>query len=588
MTMSRREFVRETVSAAVTASVTGPGLDFNMQAVPHDEFFETLVGSNDSTLPATLTRLSSSASSLNVRGLVADMGSLIAAYCAHGSSHYQDIGLVTPIEQAAERLLTLQHADGTIDSGNYNSPPDTGFVVQSLCDVLTVLRNEKKPQLTRSEQPLIKFLFAAADALTTGGVHTPNHRWVISSALAQVNALYPQPKYIARVNDWLGEGIYCDQDGQFSERSTGVYSAVVTSALIRLARLLGREELLDPVRRNLRMNVFYMHPDGELETIASRRQDEMGTASIDHYCQQYRFMAIHDQDFQFAAVARFIEENRLQHLDVRSTLVQFMSEPLYRRALPKPDTLPTSYARFFSNSSVARIRRGDRSATIYGGCDFPIRVASGLATNPTFFNFRKGGAVLESVRLIPDFFNEGCFRSRGLRVDGDRYLLAQTLSVPYYQPLPKHLRNAAGDYALTPADDRFYSKMNFPERAKSNVQSLDQRIEIQERDGAFELTVTIDKHDRVPVTIEFIFRNGGTLSGTEASTTLPNTHFLRQGTGAYRVGGDTISFGPGQTEHEAIPTAKPYLDPWIGSAFPDRTRVYITGFSPFRKTLTIA
>ena len=93
------------------------------------------------------------------------------------------------------------------------------------------------------------------------------------------------------------------------------------------------------------------------------------------------------------------------------------------------------------------------SATVYGGSDWPLGVASGLASNPTFFNLRKGKAVLESVRMIPDFFSEGPFRSAGLKVEAQRYSLQQQLAVPYYQPLPKHLRNPQGDYPLTPAGE---------------------------------------------------------------------------------------------------------------------------------------
>ena len=88
------------------------------------------------------------------------------------------------------------------------------------------------------------------------------------------------------------------------------------------------------------------------------------------------------------------------------------------------------------------------------------------------------------------------YRSAGLKVEESRYSLQQQLEVPYYQPLPRHLRNPQGDYPLTPAGNRFWSKMNFPQRPQSNIQRLDQKISVAEKNGAFELTFDVTGHDR--------------------------------------------------------------------------------------------
>src|ERR1700728_2720660 len=103
------------------------------------------------------------------------------------------------------------------------------------------------PQTAKINYKLKEFLVSAGEALATGGVHTPNHRWVVSSALAQLNSLFPSAKYVDRIDDWLDEGVFCDVDGQFEERSTGIYSRVVDNAMITMARLLNRPQLLEPV-----------------------------------------------------------------------------------------------------------------------------------------------------------------------------------------------------------------------------------------------------------------------------------------------------------------------------------------------------
>jgi hypothetical protein len=595
MEITRRGFVRDALgTAAVLTGLASTGLastgvaSASAAADTEDDYYRRLVKANDAGLPSVIEQVKGSHERFGVRGVGEAVDALAGAYCAPESSYFKSRELLPLLETEADKLLAAQHPDGTIDSGNLYSPPDTGFVVQTVCAALAVLQRMYLPQLSSINNKLGKFVLAAGEALSTGGIHTPNHRWVVSSALAQLNALFPSAKYVNRIDDWLGEGVFCDADGQFEERSTGIYSRVVDNALITIARLLHRPELLDVVRRNLDMTIFYMHPNGELETVGSRRQDQTMAAWISNYYLQYRYMANKDKNRQFAAVARLAEQIGLDRAEAKIPLIEFLEEPLYRHQLPDPEPLPSDYARLFSNSVLARIRRGETSATVYGGSDWPLGVASGLASNPTFFNFRKGKAVLESVRMIPNFFSEGAFRSEGMKVEQNRYLLHQDIHVPYYQPLPKHLRNPQGDYPLTPAGSRFWSKLNFPQRQKSNIQTLEQKVTVTENSGAFELAFDVGSHDRVPVTIELSFRRDGELEGIEPGATRPNLFFLRQGTGRFSVGNDVITFGPGQADHEMIRMEGASFEAPQRPSPPDRYKVYITGFTPFRKTLTIS
>jgi hypothetical protein len=261
------------------------------------------------------------------------------------------------------------------------------------------------------------------------------------------------------------------------------------------------------------------------------------------------------------------------------------------RCMPTGGAIPSDYAKVFSNSGVARIRRGDISATVYGGSDWPLGVASGLAYNPTFFTFRKGKAVLQSVRMGSEFFSEGAFRSEGLKADGNQYSLHQRFDVPYYQPLPKNRRNPSGDYALTPARDfRFWSKLDFPDRQMSNVQTLDQRVAVVEKQGVFELRFDITGHARVPFLVELAFRPGGELGGAfQELTTRDNAkaYLLKEGTGRYKLGEYTIEFGPGQAEHQLLNLSGPSYTAHGATLRATGVVVYITGFTPFQRVLTI-
>lgn len=316
------------------------------------------------------------------------------------------------------------------------------------------------------------------------------------------------------------------------------------------------------------------------------------TVSVANYLLQYRYLAIRDNNTAYGAVASLLEGMPGEgFVEGGNPVIFFLEEPLLRKPIPEGGSIPSNYARVFAGSGLARIRRGDVSATVYGGSDWPLGVASGLASNPTFFNFRKGKAVLQSVRMGGEFFSEGVFRAKDLAAEGNGYALHQRFDVPYYQPLPKAFRNSKGDYALTPArDERFWSKLDFPHRPMSNIQTLDQKVTVVQNEGAFDLRFEITGADHVPFMVELAFRPGGELSGSlEETTGRDNTKrwFLKEGTGRYRVGDDVVEFGPGQADHQLTNLSAPSYSAHGAVLRAAGMCVYITGFTPFRKVITI-
>ena len=469
---------------------------------------------------------------------------MAAAFVSPASRFHRDPVLLDRIRLAAGFLERSQSAEGNIDllTTNFNSPPDTGFVVHLVAAGGAIARRHGAEEITRALQP---FLVKAGGGMASGGVHTPNHRWVICSALAQVNELFPDARLMRRIDQWLAEGIDIDADGQFTERSTLTYNVVTDRALVVMAAKLKRPELLDPVRRNLTALSYLLHADGEVVTEISRRQDQYTRGGIDGYWFPLTYLALLDRTPVLNAMARQAAGGaRL------STLLEY---PELGSATGPAAELPSNFERTFPEIGIARIRRERLSATLI------------LGGSSRLLSLHNGAAVVEGVRFATAFFGKGQFIPDSADRSGSTYRFRQSLEAPYYQPL--------GQQVTT---DTWASVR--PSRAQTQVNRLTQSAEIVERTGGFDVRLRAEGTPGVPLAVEIGLRDGGTLEGCEALAGNPGCFLLSGGTGTLRVGRDEITFGPGVTAHRYVQVrgAEPRL--------PGRS-VYLTGYTPFDHTL---
>ena len=573
--MNRRKFIKQNSTLALLAPLV-PNLMLNdakpwkpVNPTTKPEWLTKLIALNDTNLTNILLRFVGDKQSPKFGGVLDGFGMATAhsatsliktglnSLVSPESAFYADQELLTSLTACCEFLLSVQHEDGTVDlvSTNFHSTPDIGFIVKWLAPGYRLLAASTVPNKAALLTPLREFLIKGGECLKIGGIHTPNHRWVVCSALAELHKIEPDPGYRQRAEQWLAEKIDMDPDGQYNERSSYIYSSLSNRVLISTARGFNKPELLDYVRKNLEMTFYYLHPNGEIVTEASGRQDNSIIGTLENYYYPYRYMALKDNNPQFAAACRLIEETAFSK--ITGFLHYFLEDPSLWAPLPASKPLPVDYAKVFAHSGLTRIRRGDYDGSI-------------LQNSASFFTFHKKKAVLQGLRFASAFFGKGQFSSTTLEQRENKYILTSSLEGPYYQPLPvEHL-----------PDDGDWEKMPRALRPQSEVQQYTATVSIGEIAGGFELEIDVQGTDHVPLAIELIFRPGGSFSQVQAHPEKDDVYFLTEGVGTYTVDGESIHFGPGKQEHQWVE---------IRGALPrtNSPAVFLTGFTPFHHKIRL-
>lgn len=484
---------------------------------------------------------------------------LMCSYVSQGSRFYRSPEILEHMTLAAQALVDLQHEDGTIDlvTTNFHSTPDLGFTIFPLANSYSIMLQHRHLLFGQLEDALRKYLLKAGDALSVGGIHTPNHRWVVSAALAWLHSFFEEPRYKARIDEWLAEKVDIDPDGQYHERSTAIYTPVTNLALLEIARKVGYTHLHDIVSRNLDMTLYFVHSNGEIVTESSRRQDQYLRNDMSKYFNAYNQLALLHRDGRYAAMAEYILKTvPASHLLYMLPL--FIENPAQLADLPPTKKLPSRYHKHFRFSDMVRVRDEDVDMSIITG-------------NATFFTFFKGHAALEGVRLSSAFFGKGQFISEKLEKSGDTYILSSTLQGPYYQPLPKE---------KIPADGHGWS-LPRTARRQSEVQTLNMKISITPRGAKAFVRVEVDGPENLPVALELGFRSGGILQNVTPKSGLAKAFLPMNGSDViYRNGDDVITVGPSTVTHKwvALRGSLPKLD---------ADCVFFTGYAPCRFEFTI-
>lgn len=466
-------------------------------------------------------------------GHARDLAALAQVYLTDGSPLAGDPALGHRLRRACAFFRRWQRPSGCIDLPKVDpdSPPDTAFAVQLLACQLGLARRRVDEGFAPAGwvvEVLGDLVERAARGIIGRGFRTPNHRWVVVSALAQAQALMPGLRaealpYIERI---LAEGIDINADGEFSERSTGIYTAVCCRALRYAADHLGRPDLLDHVRSNLRFTACLLEEDATIITAISGRQDRGGRQVPLTMADSLFDMAQRDGNGEWAALAdRIVERGLHRQLPVEGLgwlLQPFLDRPAYRdECLPRRQP-PDRGEWYFPESRLWFLR--EQACTAFAAAHTRIP-----------FALRCGTAELRSLRCVTSYFNHtSLVGDRTEAIPGGVRLVHQARparwDLPLGRPLP--FREPQEYYAVAER-----------ERGRHDLPALGLSADIVRRDRA--IAVTLRSHgglDRFPVQVELSFNGPGEwiAPGLIIQADAGGAVQLQEGSGIFRRGDHAI------------------------------------------------
>jgi len=422
---------------------------------------------------------------------------LVAAYYTPESAYYRNDLLLERAMLAIRAAMSLQHEDGTFDlpQTNFHCAATVAFTIKHFGPAMKLLKNGTQHTAIEDEadELLTHFLSRCADGMLSAGFHTPNHRWVICSALAYCYNILNRQDCLDEINLYLNEGMDCDEEGEYTERSAGVYNIICNNALIVMAQELNMPELIDHVARNLRMVMKYIEPDNLINTLNSTRQD-VGTApNRMQYYSNFVNMAMLTGDPEFAWMA----DDMAADIEARMALNQPCNTPycVYHQYILHPElkdrmlALETSkpdltYNKHFVESGIVRWRKNDISVTL-------------IKDRPLFAKLQWGEHTAH-LRLAGCFFARGQFRAQELIPIEGGYRLTFHDRWGYKRPLTEKPETSV------------WRQMDHSKREQAAMRDFDLAVDfIFAGDRRVEVTMTAGGGDRVPCKFEILLQPDG-------------------------------------------------------------------------------
>ena len=502
---------------------------------------------------------------------------MIAAYCCTDSAFYRSGEIFERIIAGLTYIRGVQHENGLFDyiTCNFFSAPDTAFCLKKLLPVYEYLRGmgeEISPaekvswigKITTGEMEILRRLEEiikdGADGMLAGGFHTPNHRWAIASILMACSKYFGSRKMEEAANTYLKEGIDCNEDGEFSEKSAGNYNRINNDAMILLSQVTGDTTYEQHVLRNLRMMLTYIEPDGSIFTANSTRFDKDLLVYPTDYYMEYLRMGQKYNIPEFLAMCNFIFDLAGEkNLAAPDCLIWFMLCPQYRNLEFGESYDFGNFHAFYRDSGIVRGRNGRFTYTVMSG-------------KSNFFYLHSGTIKLE-VKVCGSFCEHRAFKADNIeQLPGGGYHLNQVMRGWYYLP-----------FEDAPETSDWW-KMNQAARPKKYGPNMQIDVWVQEVKGGVDIRVKTSGVEGAPWRIELAFFGVNFLTSRQIDMPLTGSEVLVVKEGEVEVanGFDTLLIEPCFGKHHFI-EGKEDSEKKTQGAF----TLYLTDYTAFDREIHI-
>lgn len=488
---------------------------------------------------------------------------MIACYYNQDSCWYNNPSVYERILLGLSYIKRAQRENGFFDliNCNFYSGPDTAFCIKRLLPTYQYLKIKASSfeQTTNLKMQLEEIIINGANAMMNCGFHTPNHRWAIASVLALCSIIFNNEDYKQAADTYLIEGIDCNEDGEFAERSAGNYNRINNDAMIMLAIATKETSYLTYAVRNLNMMLTYIEPDGSIFTNNSTRQDRGKKVYPKDYYFEYLYLGnrLNNPVFLNAAnyIMNIVEEKSLTAMDC---LILFMLHEDLIDLEHKESDIPTVYHKHYQSSDIIRSRNNEYSYSI-------------INHSPCFLFFQHGNLMV-SLKIGASFCEHRSFISQKLTKLEDGYHLKEEKVGWYYLPFDKS------------QDTTDWWKMDHTSRKKLLGPNMNFDLTISESTDGLSIRIKTTGIDRAPLRLELAFDEG---------VRIDNDHFIVEG----------ISSGGMVAKDGLITASKGAYGITVGPAFghhnfvtgkfgsdgrnPHCYTVYFTDYTCFDHTITL-